>query len=258
MKTAPCIVAVLLILILCPVSAEPPPDIATIRSERAVSIQDELFGSAISRIANIYNYPVNIELSPEEDQPERQGKIYALGIRRNEKLASSLDRMLLTGDGMYARQEVMGHTVIRPTLEFFNMLDLPVTIDLTDATIWEAIKAVAVAVNRHPDTDKRLEISVPNVSPGTSHLAPTSFTQDRVITLQGGPTTVRSLIFQIFSQAPVRLSYMYGVSADWHVLQLKFLTGLVEVDGLGADVPIEVQEWWNHEREDIADAFNKR
>lgn len=242
-----------------PVSSEPPTDFMSARSLHAGSIQEPRFNRAVSRLGKVFGYPINFERFPEEDSPGSSGGPITLEIRRNELLSSLLDRLLPLGEGIYLREDVKGQIVIRPT-SGKSLLDLQVEIDLTDATTWEAIKAVAMAVNRHPDADKSLEIAIPNIDSGTSHLAPPSFTQDRVITIQGGQTNVRSILCEIFSQAPCKLSYNFSPDSarDGHLMMLRFASGLVAVEDGHADVPVEVQEWWANERKDIAEAFTKR
>lgn len=252
---------ILTIFLICATvtNAEPPADIDTVRFDRDLTLKESRKSalSFLSSLRGIYHYPICRESSPRENEiVETEGSSFEFEIRKDETLSSCLDRLLAETEDLYLRDEIHGMTVVHPSNES-TLFDSLIDLKLHDVSTWEALKALAIAVNQREDAAVPLEVSVPNTTGYTSHLVPQSFAGERVLDLDVKGATIRSVLCKILSKAPTQISYSYSRFRNGHLLQVLCLTDRVALEP-DDGVPDELDRWWRKEQRDIVEAFSKK
>lgn len=237
-----------------PLEVSEPPDLSAIRAARTVPAfaQDEVPLIRIPRILRqAYTAPVCLEPHPTVGRAIRGPGTAVVDFRVSEgdPLDYSLDKVVELFGGLLEYRIIHNQIVIMPVKEtegkILSSLDVEVSLELENASVWEALKAIRRQINRQKRTSYPLSV-YPRETEYFRRPVP-ELTEKRDITLSLSNVTAREAVCAIFSASSLDgWAYTYvththadSLIIDWHAStrQIKMLETMS---------PEEI-EWWRNE-----------
>lgn len=163
----------------------------------------DIFGVAFS----VEPFPKDSEYAGDADR-----EVAVFPIHAGETFSSVMARFEAASEHCYKFEMIRGTPVLRPKsnkVEEMNLLDTIVDLKLADHTIWEALCALARAVNqkRVPDVGKRLYIYP--ADPSFARLPARVLVDEPTVSVNLAYVSAREAMCAIFESADVKFNYFY-------------------------------------------------
>ena len=151
-----------------------------------------------------YEWPYVDDRRRQLDEPE-----FPYVLAEDTTLAEAVGEIVAYSDGMLRAiwiQDSLSLMAADDTHEQENLLDSVVSLELRDASIWDAIKSLAIEINRRSNSDRRLRVGFSAFDVG---LPPAEILTIHTITLSVEEVTAREALATIIANAPLVMSYKY-------------------------------------------------
>jgi hypothetical protein len=163
----------------------------------------DIFGVAFS----VEPFPKDSEYADISDR-----EVAAFPIDAGETFSSVMARFEAASEYRYKFEMIRGTPVLRPKsnkVEETNLLDTIVDLKLEYHTVWEALCALAQAVNqkRVPDGGKRLHIYL--ADPSFARLPAPVLVDEPIVSVNLAYVSAREAMCAIFESADVKFNYFY-------------------------------------------------
>lgn len=139
-----------------------------------------------------------------------EGQKYKYQVGQDQSLRSALDMLRETSAGVLVWDVVDGSICIRApegAADSENLLDQIVSLRLGGVSTWDALRELAVEINKQPMNGRQVSIS-PNVL-SSGYGPPDAFHNDSSISLQLENVTGREALCAIIKVSPLEISYRY-------------------------------------------------
>lgn len=238
-------------------SAVPPPDdaaldLADLETIRALKPEggaghDTDIYIVLARLRGAYPIPISIE-SPATNSAGSRTAI-RFSVEKNESLAHSLDKLAAASRGLVRWEIVRGRLCVLPDDEAaggaVSPLDALVSLHVEGVSAWEAIKAIAIEVNRQRAFPRPLA-----VFPGEWNIVErplAALTEKKEITLAVDAVTAREAICAVLAASSLPLAYKYG---DGGLTILTYENGRPRQKG-NPNLTSDELDWWRKETAEI-------
>ncbi len=243
--------------LLCPIGHGAPvvsdvSDLSSIlapHSEPIREVAEDNIVSAITAITRAYNtVPICYEYYPYT----RRGRNDCLKtsvpftISKGDPLDRSLDKLVALSNGLLKYRIIHNQIVILPVKqtddEIVSNLDVRVSVDFEDVSVWVALKRTVGKANRQQVTDYPTYL----YPPGYNHVLqpPSGFTNAHEISLTVEHVTAREAVCAVLAASSLNLAYRYSPGSTSDSLRL-YSPGHHR---FSAELMTRTQiEWWKQE-----------
>lgn len=172
----------------------------------------------LDQMSRDYRTPISIEWSPvnSDDQAPRYPSLN-FTLEKGTTLSTALDQLVTECDGQIIWERIRGIICVRSAIEAGSpggLLDVPVTLELGNASPWKAFAALARAVNSAAD---RSQILVPRANPvQDEYFPPRQLLEENTISLKLESVTAREAICAIMVATSMQMSFRYHSAAHRH------------------------------------------
>ncbi len=198
------------------------------RAKEAVGTKGAAWGydGVFNELLYVFDVPISFEGLPESGRSTdiaTQPQI-AFPITKGERLGPCLDRFMEATKGALRWDVIHDQIVIFPARQAgdppIDNLDVIVSLEVHDASVWEACCALGRAINQNSKSDYKLTF-FPSGPDEVRNPYP-AIVDDRVVTVSVSDVTAREALCAILSQAPVPLSYRYICGLDLDSVDLDY------------------------------------
>lgn len=201
-------------------------------------------------IARAYPVLVNIEPHPAHGRKlaeEGNAEIF-FEIGKKDSLEDSLNKLLEIND-LLTCEIIHDQICILPVRmhsdEILSNLDVRVSLDIENVSVWEALKIIVSELNKQQGTPYPLGLYPDGLT--RSEQPVSELTELKEITLHLHDVTAREAICAVFSASSIKLSYRYVTSHELDTLTILSAANAVEESDRDKLTP-EQMEWWRKER----------
>ncbi len=172
-----------------------------------------MYGIAFNKLHRVFDVPISFENIPDlgRSVPIAAQPQIALTVSKGDKLDQCLDRFVGATAGTLTWDVIHDQIVIFPVRQAgappVNNLDVVVSLEVSDASVWEACCALGRAINQNSKSDYRLTFFP--AGPDEFRNPYPAIVDDQVVTVSVSGVTAREALCAILAQSPVPLSYTY-------------------------------------------------
>ncbi|MBN2308313.1 MAG: hypothetical protein JXR94_05045 [Candidatus Hydrogenedentes bacterium] len=240
-----------------------PEDVRALERSGSPSAQTCLT-AAVGQALRAFDAPVSFETHPldgrsTEEALEESPFSVTHCVKKNETLKHCLDDLVELSRGLLEVQTILGNTCIVPKKrspdEILTNLDVPISLHVEKASTWEALKALAIAINGVKATDYGLYITLSDLDAAKS--PPAAFTEEKVITLSLDNVPARYALCAIMNASPLELSYTYAPGTTLDTIVMAVHKDGKRVFGTRTFTSEEA-EWWGREKNEVGWQRNSR
>ena len=169
-------------------------------------------------------------------------------IIKEQPLDRSLDKLVDLFNGLLEYRIIHNQIVILPAKqtddEIVSNLDVRVSVDFEDVSVWEALKEIVKAINRQQMTPYPVLLYLEDVNKIEPLLPLPDITDIHEITLSMENITAREAICAVLATSPVKMAYQYSTGSTSDGLGIH----IYREDTLEAKTMTEKQiQWWRRE-----------